>query len=96
MKIIRIESSPKKSKRFRAILDDNSHIDFGLLGASTYIDEKDTKKRFNYWSRHYANKTERQLIDNMIISPSLLSAYLLWGPYTNLKNNITWLNKKLV
>lgn len=96
MKIIRIEQSPIKHKRLRAYLEDGSHVDFGLDTGSTYIDHKDIKKRLNYWMRHYENKTERHLIDNFIMSPSLLSAYILWGAYPSIKKNVEWLNHKLV
>jgi hypothetical protein len=48
----------------------------------------------NYWLRHYANKKEKELIDNFIPSPALFSAYLLWYS-PNLRDNIEWLNKKL-
>jgi hypothetical protein len=101
MKIIRIEKSPLKNKRLRAYLEDYSYIDFGLKNnddsfGSTYIDHKDIKKRLNYWMRHYENKSERYLIDNFIMSPSLLSAYILWGPYPSIQKNINWLNHKLI
>lgn len=96
MKIIRIEQSPVKHKRLRAYLEDNSYIDFGYKGASTYIEHKDIKKRLNYWLRHYANKKEHYLINNMILSPSLLSAYILWGAYTDINKNVEWLNHKLI
>jgi hypothetical protein len=96
MKIIKIKQSPIKHKRLRAYLEDGSFIDFGLFGASTYVDHHDIKKRYNYWARHYANKTERHLIDNMIMSPSLLSAYILWGAYPSIQKNVEWLNHKLI
>jgi hypothetical protein len=95
-KIIRIEQSPVKHKRLRATLEDNSHVDFGLDTGSTYIDHKSVNKRLAYWMRHYENKTERHLIDNLIISPSLFSAYILWGPFTNIQKNVEWLNHKLI
>jgi len=101
MKIIRIEQSPIKHKRLRAYLEDGSFVDFGLKNddgsyGSTYIDHKDSEIQYRYWVRHYGNKTERHLIDNMIMSPSLLSAYILWGPYTSIKKNVEWLNHKLI
>jgi len=49
----------------------------------------------NYWLRHLGNKKEKELIDNFIPSPALFSAYLLWGKYSNLRDNIDWLNSKL-
>jgi len=96
MKIVRIEQSPVKHKRLRAYLEDGSHIDFGLDSGSTYIDHKSPEIKYKYWARHYGNKTERHLIDNLIISPALFSAYILWGPFTNIKKNVEWLNHKLI
>jgi len=90
--IIKIVPSPKKYKRFRAIMDNDRVFDFGLDTGSTYIDHKDKLKREAYWDRHYANATEKKLIDNLVPSPSLFSAYLLWGKYFNLKKNMDYLN----
>jgi hypothetical protein len=95
LKIIRIEQSPLKNKRLRVILEDGSYIDFGLKDSSTYIDHKDPEIRYRYWARHYANKTEKHLIQNFIPSPSVMSAYILWGAYDNIKDNINNLNKFL-
>jgi hypothetical protein len=95
MIITDIKESPKLTKRFRAKLSNGQEIDFGLDGASTYIDHKDELKRRNYWARHFASRNERHLIYNLIPSPSLLSAYLLWGKSTSLRENIIELNKML-
>jgi hypothetical protein len=95
MKIIKIESSPIKNKRLRAFLDDGSHLDFGLKNASTYIEHHDKNKRLNYWLRHVNNPYEKDLILNYVMSPSLLSAFILWGRYTNIEDNIEDLNHYL-
>ena len=95
MKIINITKSDKKDKRFKVYLDNGDEYDFGLKDGETYIDHKDKVKRINYLSRHLGNKKEKELIENFIPSPALFSAYLLWGKYSNLKNNIEWLNSKL-
>jgi hypothetical protein len=42
-------------------------------------------KRDAYWDRHYANATEKKLIDNLVPLPALFSAYLLWEKYFNFK-----------
>jgi hypothetical protein len=94
MKIIHITKSNKKDKRFKVYLDNGDEYDFGLKGGETYIDHKDKVKRFLYWTRHYKNKKEKELIDNFTPSPALFSAYLLWNG-TNLMDNIEWLNSKL-
>jgi hypothetical protein len=93
MKIVNIIPSIKKNKKYTAILSTGKEIDFGLDGSLTYLDHKDKTKRENYWKRHMGNKTERNLIENHIVSPSLLSAVLLWGRYDNLEDNIKLLNK---
>lgn len=95
MKIINIIKSPIKNKRFRVYLDDGNNYDFGLLNGSTYIDHHDEKKRLNYWNRHYSNKKEQELIDKIIPSPALFSAYLLWGYHKTLDDNIRYLNRIL-
>ena len=87
-----ITQSPIKTKRYRVFLSDGSHYDFGLRGGSTYLDHKDKQLRDAYWKRHYANPTEKKLIDNFTPSPALFSAYLLWGDSTNLSTNIRDLN----
>jgi hypothetical protein len=96
--IIDIRPSPVKFKRYRATIKmhDNSirKIDFGLKDGTTYIDNmRTTQERHNYWMRHLANKTEKQLIENLVPSASLLSAMLLWGKHKSLEKNVDELNK---
>lgn len=90
--IISLIASPRIKKRFRAVFADGKEIDFGLKGGQTYIDHKNRDKKLNYWRRHWANKTERKLIQNLVPSPALLSAMLLWGGSTDLDRNIQTLN----
>jgi hypothetical protein len=94
-RIQRITASSKKNKRFKVILENGNSYDFGLLNGSTYIDHGDKAKRDAYWARHYANDRERYLIDNIIMSPSLLSAYILWGSSKSIQKNIKELNHAL-
>ena len=48
----------------------------------------------NYWRRHLANPIERQRIEDLELSPALLSAYILWyGP--SIKRNMEVLNDLL-
>jgi len=92
MQITKIEKSPVKNKRYRVWMDDGKHYDFGLHGGSTYIDHRNALLRTNYLKRHMANGAESNLIKNLIPSPSLFSAYLLWGWSTNISDNIQFLN----
>jgi hypothetical protein len=90
--IIKIEKSPIEHKRFRITMDNNKKYDFGLDIGETYIDHKDKIKRKNYLLRHLGNVTEKKLIENLIPSPSLFSAYILWGKFDNIDDNIKFLN----
>jgi hypothetical protein len=93
MKIIKIINSPRKNKRFRVFLDNGEKFDFGLDTGKAYIDHGNKKKRDAYIKRHLGNETERYLIENLIPSPSLFSAFILWGNNTDLIKNIEKLNK---
>ena len=91
--IVKIEHSPLINKRYRVFMDNGKTYDFGLRGAETYIDHFDMTKRDNYLKRHMANPIENRLISNLVPSPSLFSAYLLWGKYKTLGENIRFLNE---
>lgn len=92
IKIIDIVDSPKKDKRFRVLMSDGKNIDFGLKDGQTFLDHKDIDKRNAYIARHFANKIEKHLISNLIPSPSVMSAFLLWNT-SDLEKNIKILNK---
>lgn len=92
--IERIEPSDRKDKKYRAVLSDGRHIHFGLKGSITYTDGASTQKRNAYLARHLGNKTEQQLIENLILSPALLSAYILWLT-PDIDNNVKKLNDLL-
>ena len=92
-KIVKIENSKVKNKRLRVTLNNGDTYDFGLKDGDTYIDEGDKEKRLNYWARHLGNPVEEYRIRNLVPSPSLFSAYLLWGETTNLNQNVRILNK---
>lgn len=94
-KIIKLESSPSKLKRYRVTLQDGSHFDFGLRGGHTFIDGENEKVRNNYRLRHLANETENRLIKNYIPSPATFSYWILWGDSQSLEKNIQILNKKI-
>ena len=90
--IVNIEPSKNKNKRFEVTLDNGRKFNFGLKDGQTYIDHHDKVKRENYLKRHLANKIENKLINDLIPSPALFSAFLLWGPSTSLEENIKQLN----
>jgi len=90
--IVQITKSPVAHKRYRVKMDNGKIYDFGLDVGKTYIDHKNKALRKNYWARHLGNPTERKLIQNLVPSPSLFSAMLLWGPKLTIKENATLLN----
>lgn len=92
-KIIKLENSEVKNKRFKIILQNGDVYNFGLEGGKTYIDEGNKEKRSNYWKRHLGNPVENYRIKKLVPSASLFSAYLLWGESTDLKENVKILNK---
>ena len=92
-KIVKIEKSPRKGKRYR--VDNDIFFDFGQPGGRTYIDHLNKKKRDNYKKCHYSNSIEKHLIDTLTPSPALFSYYLLWGQHGDIMRNIDDLNKLL-
>jgi hypothetical protein len=96
-RITGITESEKPNKRFQVILQNGKIFHFGQKDPKygTYIDHKNKDMRFRYWARHYGNAREKYLIDNLIPSRSLYSAYLLWGKHTDIKKNIKALNTLL-
>lgn len=92
IKIISIEPSNRINKRFKAIFNDDKTINFGDINGMTFIDHKSEKKKANYIKRHINNPNEINIINNMKISPSLLSLFLLWGKYDDLNKNIDHFN----
>ena len=100
IQILDLEASQKPYKRFRIKIregDENIAVikvyDFGLDTGMTYLDHEDKNKRDAYWKRHCGNKKEKQLIENLIPSPSLFSARLLWGNSTDIMENMVELQK---
>ena len=90
--------SKRPNKRFAIRIregDKKRTFHFGLDGGETYIDHQDKKKRSAYLARHLGNKTENKLINNLIPSPSLFSASLLWGKNEDLLDNLIDLQKAI-
>ena len=94
MKILKVLKSDRKDKKYKAILDNGKEIHFGLKGSETYISGAAKQKRDNYLKRHLGNPLEKNLIQNNVMSPALLSAKLLWNT-PSLEKNLKLLNEKL-
>lgn len=96
--IVSISKSPRANKRLRVVIKrkdgTTENVDFGYSGATTFIDGATETQRQNYLKRHLANATEKRLIENLIVSPALMSAKLLWGNSRNIQTNIASLNRE--
>ena len=89
MRFISLEKSNKPDKKLVIKFSEpNKTIHFGSKNSLTYLDHHDKHKRSNYLKRHIVNE------DWDHVNAGSLSAYLLWGPTTNLTSNlIEYLNK---
>ena len=95
MHVAVVDTSPSdvKGKRYTVTLNNGKKYNFGLDTGQNYIDHHDWTKRTNYRRRHYASPKEKPLLESLTPSPAVLSYYLLWGPHTNLQENIQYLNR---
>jgi len=97
--IINVSPSLQFGKRYQATVEfsdgKTKKYQFGSKGAFTYIDGAPEYVKDAYWSRHMGNPREKYLIDNLVPSPALFSAYLLWGYSRSLATNIRSLNRLL-
>jgi hypothetical protein len=93
MQILNVVKSNRKGKKYTAILDNGKEVLFGSDVSQSYVEGASDEKRESYLRRHMANTVEKHRIDNFIMSPALLSAYLLWGSTRNLDDNIKILNR---
>ena len=96
MEIIEVKELHGKRKRFSITISEYGKIkkyQFGQPNGFTYIDGASNITRNNYLSRHMANETEADLINNLTPSPALFSAAILWGNSPNIEKNIKELNK---
>ena len=83
MKFISLEKSNKPNKKLVIKFSDpDLTIHFGSKYSSTYLDHHDKVKRSNYLKRHKVNEDWNQ------VNAGSLSAYILWGPSTDLYENL--------
>ena len=84
MKFESLTPSTRQTKRFKIVFSEPKKIiHFGQRGGNTYIDHKDDRKRENYLKRHMVNE------DWSEVNAGSLSAFLLWGPSSDLRTNLT-------
>ena len=84
MKFISLEKSNKPNKKLVIKFSDpDLTIHFGSKYSSTYLDHHDKVKRSNYLKRHIVNEDWGNPI-----SRGALSMWILWGPSTDLYENL--------
>lgn len=93
MRLVSVEKSANPQKKFIATFEmDNGRTKtthFGSAGADDYTLTKDKEQRERYRDRH-----QKDLQTKDVTRAGYLSMYLLWGPYTNLSDNITYYKRK--
>jgi hypothetical protein len=94
MQILKVVKSNRKGKKYTAILDTGKEIHFGSDVSQTYVEGATKEKRSAYLKRHLANPVEKHHVENLVMSPALLSTYLLWNT-SSIEKNINILNKLL-
>ena len=85
MKFVSLEKSNKPNKKLVITFSDpklTKH--FGSKSSSTFLDHHDEVKRVNYLERHVVNENWND------VNAGSLSAYLLWGPSTDLNTNLIY------
>lgn len=92
MKIVSLEKSNRKDKKYVVLLDDGKSYHFGLKNSITYVEGATKQKRDAFLARHLNNPLEKKLIENVIPSPALFSVYLLWQT-PSLDENVKILNR---
>jgi len=92
MKIVSLEKSNRKDKKYKVIMSDGKEYHFGLKNAITYVEGATKQKRDAFLARHLNNPLEKKLIENLVPSPALFSVYLLWNT-NDLDENVKILNR---
>ena len=83
MKFVSLEKSNKPNKKLVITFSDPKlTIHFGSKNSSTFLDHHDEVKRVNYLNPHVVNENWNQ------VNAGSLSAYLSWGPFSDLHTNL--------
>ena len=80
---MRLEPSPLKGKKWRAVFKDGGHTDFGDAKYQDYTQHGDEKRRELYRIRH-----KKDLDTKDPRRAGFLSYYILWGESTSIAENL--------
>jgi len=90
---ITLTPSTRQNKKWRVsfVLNNKPYnVDFGDNRYEDYTTHKDKARRESYRARH----NNRHIKD--VLSPAFWSWYLLWGPYTDIKKNLSFVVNAVV
>ena len=82
MKLLAVEHSPLKTKKYRALFDNGKYTDFGFKTMEDYTQHHDKERRRRYLQRHM-----RDLRTGDPTRAGFLSLFLLWDSI-DLRQNI--------
>lgn len=95
-KLLKVEPSEKKGKKWDALFIDGDKYKTISFGASGYRDytlihatnpEEAAKVRSRYWKRHIKD------LDQDPMSAGYLSLFILWGKFPSVERNMKWYKK---
>ncbi len=86
--LVNVVKSNRIDKRYKAIFSNGKKVHFGSKIGFTFLDHRNTIKRFKYLKRHQVNEDWSDPF-----SPGALSAFLLWGNNYTMDDNIFEFNR---
>jgi len=91
MKLLGLLVSKAKGKKYAAVFrkDDGSRktVNFGARDYEDYTQHHDATRRDRYLLRHQHENWEQP------DTPGALSAWILWGQYTDIRKNLNYFKK---
>jgi hypothetical protein len=71
-----LTASPRAAKKFRVLLPDGSHVDFGARGYSDYTVHKDKQRMLRYLARHHGKENWTR---TGVHTAGFWSRWILWS-----------------
>lgn len=79
LKLVKIEKSPNKTKKYRATFSDGTHTDFGAKGYQNYGGVGAERHLDEERKRRYIQRHQKRENWNNPKSPGALSRWVLWN-----------------
>ena len=88
LKLVSVQPSPSKTKKWRAMFSDGTHTDFGAKNMESYVEHHDKERRRLYRIRH-----AKDLDTKDPKRAGFLAYYILWGDSIRMQTNVASYNK---